>query len=143
MVSFDTPPLDRIDTSGAEKTPEVAIVSIIQQQPAFEPSRNTEYIGDPHNIVQSAPFELSDYNLNGEFPAPGQKGDIEVSVRNKSGKKRVVVDNIWVRVDGVDNRIGHIQFKAWITVPIEAIEERLWTEDGQSWAAERISTEWK
>jgi len=98
---------------------------------------------NPHNIVQSALFELSDYNLNGEFSALGQKGDIEVSVRNKSGKKRVVVDNIWVRVDGVDNRIGHIQFKAWITVPIEAIEERLWTEDGQSWAAERISTEWK
>lgn len=143
MVSLDTPPLDGIDTSSAEKTPEMAIVSIIQQHPAFEPSRNTEYVGEPHDIVQSTPSKLSDYNLNSKFPAPGQKDDIEVSVRNRSGNKRVVVDNIWVRVDGNDDRVGHVKFRAWITVPTDAIEERLWTENGQSWAAERVSTEWQ
>ena len=143
MVSFDTPPLKSIDTSGTEKTPEMAIVSVIQQHYAFEPSRDTEYIGNPHEIVQSTPSELSDYNLNGKFPAPGQKGEIDVSVSDKSNKKKVIVGNIWVRVDGKDDHVGNVKFEARITVPTEAIDEGLWTEDGHSWVAERISTEWQ
>jgi hypothetical protein len=145
MVNFETPPRSGTDKAGGYRTPEEGIAAIIQKQPAFTASERTEYVGNPPDIVQADPDQLSDYDLSGHFSVPGQSRDLVVEVRDRADNQvQVTIQNICVQVKyegNPDDGIKTVVFNSTITVPKEALDDGLWTTNSHSWEVERISTE--
>mgnify|MGYP006300800295 FL=1 len=131
-----------MDSSGGAKTPEKAVAAVIQKHPAFAPSRDNEYVGNAHGIVQSKPGALSGYNLD---LGNQQMGSLEVSIKPESNEIRVTIENITLRVrgDGGNSDWAKVKFRSSIMVPKQALNDSTWIGTNYNWSAERVSTDWE
>ncbi|WP_372479474.1 hypothetical protein ACAH01_13035 [Halomicrobium sp. HM KBTZ05] len=141
---YDTSsPPSNIDTAYGN-SPEDAIVSVIQQHPAFHPDSENKYLTDRPEYVGATPSFLNEFDLNDESNSAGEKSPkVTIDWGYFTGNYVYIsIQNIWLDLMYDDGDRAEVKFTASIAIPESLLESSNTAPTGvYQWEAERISTE--
>lgn len=140
-MSLDTHYHDSTDEA-FHKTPERAIMTVIQQHYAFEANDNIRYISDRPDFMDATARDVHKF----DFEANDPDTDVTTAVirRNHQGEwVRVLVKDILLKLDysGDDEGSARVKFSAALVIPESRLDEYDYLpRDAHLWRGRRKST---
>lgn len=141
-MALETSHHDSLDEA-FHKTPEQAIMTVIQQHDSFDANDDLEYISDRPECMDATARDVHKFDFDGDNPDT----DVTTMVirQNHQGEwVRVRIKDILLKVDyyGEDERSTRVKFRASLVIPEGRLDEYDYLpRQAHLWRGERVSTD--
>lgn len=139
QAPITTDPLERVDIAYG-KTPERAIVNLIQQRPTFIPNRKNGYVSPMPELIHAKPQDVCEFDFDTDSEEPiGVDPVIQIDHDTPTnGNSRLSIKNVWVVVETHDG-LSKEKFSISLTASTDSIQgQKYISDETHQWKVERM-----